>query len=180
MEIQQLSFLERGGFIKPFIEPKDFPHKVIGIEIRSLGNMVMRLMEKKGHKKTIDDATGTNGWILRYLADEERAGRDVFQKDIENRFCVTRSTVSKVLSLMEQKNLIERQTVENDARLKKVVLTEKSKELLKLMCEDGHMAEGILRRALTESEREQFFVITEKLKKSIREELEEQKERDDS
>ncbi|MBQ8474525.1 MAG: winged helix-turn-helix transcriptional regulator [Clostridia bacterium] len=160
--------------IKPFIEPRDFPQKVIGIEIRSLGNMVMRLMEKKGHKKAIDDATGTNGWILRYLADEERAGKDVFQRDIETRFCITRSTVSKVLSLMEQKKLIERKNVEYDARLRKIILTEKSRELLKLMCEDGHMAESILRGALTDEELKEFFRLTNKLKESIRDVLEEQ------
>ena len=78
----------------------------IGMELRSLNNLIRRYFEFSSHKREIESVTGNNGWIIGYLADN--SGRDVFQKDIENHFTITRSTASKVLSLMERKELIRR------------------------------------------------------------------------
>ncbi len=155
--------------LPPYKEPKE---KCIGMEIRSLGNLTMRLIDKKSHKEKIDDATGTNGWILRFLAEAEEENRDIFQRDIEKKFCVTRSTVSKVLTLMEQKGMIERHNVHGDARLKKIVMTDRARELNKLMRDDSIMLESVLSRGLTEEERTTFFKLTEKIKSNLKEALE--------
>ena len=153
----------------PYREPSE---KCIGLEIRSLGNLTMRVFDKKSHKEKIDAATGTNGWILRFLAEAEEEGRDVYQKDVESKFCITRSTVSKVLSLMEQKGLIERRNVQGDARLKKIVMTDKARELHTLMKNDVIMLESILRGGLSEEEIETFYTLTEKIKNNLKESLE--------
>ena len=67
----------------------------------------------------------------------EHADRDVYQKDLESEFGITRSTASRVLRLMEQKGLVERQSVPHDARLKKLLLTERSRKLVQQMCQTG-------------------------------------------
>lgn len=72
--------------------------------------------------------TGRNFWVLQYL--QEHADEDVFQKDLEAIFKVRRSTVSRMVELMEQKDLIRRESVDGDARLKRLRLTERSRELL--------------------------------------------------
>ena len=51
--------------------------------------------------------------------------RSPFQKDIEQRFAVGRSTVTNLIQLMEKKGFVKRESVKQDARLKKVILTEK-------------------------------------------------------
>ena len=61
---------------------------------------------------------------------------DVFQRDIENAFSIRKSTVSKIIKLMENKDLIRRESVEYDARLKKIVLTDKAIEIHKMIKED--------------------------------------------
>ena len=99
--------------------------KTVHNELRSLSHLIYRFIENLPNKKRVESMTGTNGCIIGYLA--ENSGRDVFQKDIEKAFGITRSTASKVINLMEQKGLVERQSVSCDARLKKIVLTEKSK-----------------------------------------------------
>ncbi len=154
--------------LPPYKEPKE---KRIGMEIRSLGNLTMRLMDKKSHKEKIDDATGTNGWILCFLSEAEEEGRDIFQRDIEKKFCVTRSTVSKVLTLMEQKGMIERLNVHGDARLRKIVMTEKARELNKLMREDVIMLENVLQKNLTPDEINTFYYLSDKIKASLTEAL---------
>ena len=56
-------------------------------------------------------------------------GTDLYQKDIESCFKLRRSTVSSLLNTLERKELIQRVSVAHDARLKKLVLTEKGQEI---------------------------------------------------
>ena len=120
----------------------------IGIELRYLNNLIRRYVDNKLHKKYIDSVTGTNGWIIGYIADHG----DVYQKDLETEFGITRSTASKVVSLMVQKGLIEHRSVPQDARLKKLVLTDKALELSKLMNQDHEAVEKTLKKGFTEEE----------------------------
>ena len=55
--------------------------------------------------------------------------KDIFQRDIEEEFEIRRSSVTSVLQLMERNGHIERVSVSTDARLKKITLTEKGKEI---------------------------------------------------
>ena len=72
--------------------------------------------------------SGRNFWILRYLEDHRE--QDVFQKDLENAFKIRRSTVSKTVELMEQKQLLVRVPVNGDARMKKLCLTPRADAVL--------------------------------------------------
>lgn len=137
----------------------------IGMELRSLNNLIRRYFEFSSHRKEIEIVTGNNGWIIGYLADN--AGKDIFQKDIEDQFTITRSTASKVLSLMEQKGLIRRQTVTQDARLKKIVLTEKAWAVSEVMKEDAEKLERTLIDGFTEKDTEVLISYIERMKKNI-------------
>lgn len=78
---------------------------------------VVSSQEKAG----IDQETIVNGRILGHL---EFTKEDVYQKDLEKVVGLTKSAISAILSRMEQKGYIERQSVPGDARLKRIVLTE--------------------------------------------------------
>lgn len=75
--------------------------------------------------------SGRNFWILRYL--DTHRDRDVFQKDLESAFKIRRSTVSKTVELMEQKQLLVRESVNGDARKKRLRLTPKADAVLEEM-----------------------------------------------
>ncbi len=140
--------------------------KTVHNELRSLSHLIYRFIENLPNKKQIESMTGTNGCIIGYLADN--SGRDVFQKDIEKAFGITRSTASKVINLMEQKGLVERQSVSRDARLKKIVMTEKSKAISHLITEDMILVEGILTDGFNEEEKEALYDYIERMKKNIK------------
>ena len=95
----------------------------IGFEIRRLDHMLARSLQARVKAAGIDEVTLMHGWIIRYLYTNR--DKDVFQKDMEQYFSIGRSTVTNIIQLMEKKGFIVRQSVEYDARLKKVVLTEK-------------------------------------------------------
>ena len=46
--------------------------RAIGIELRKLSNLTCRYFEQQTNKKTVDDITGTNGWIIGYIAYQNR------------------------------------------------------------------------------------------------------------
>ena len=107
----------------------------IGIDIHRLDNRIRRYVQRSVTQYEMEAVSGTNGRIVRFLS--EHADCDVYQKDLESEFGITRSTASRVLRLMEQKGLVERQSVPHDARLKKLLLTERSRKLVQQMCQTG-------------------------------------------
>ena len=140
--------------------------KSIGIELRSLDNLIMRKFENSDHKKQIDSVTGTNGWIIGYLADN--VDKDVFQRDLEEQFTITRSTVSKVIILMEKKGLIERHSVPYDSRLKKLVLTDKAWKISELLRECGSKIEEDLIKGFNEKELDTLCGYIQRMKENMR------------
>ena len=77
-------------------------------------------------KKIYSNAFGaSNGYIISYLCENE--DKNIFQRDIERQFDLSRSTVSTILKELEKEGLIERKSVIIDARLKKSYLLKKQK-----------------------------------------------------
>lgn len=125
----------------------------LGIRLRKLNNAIRRYLDRNSEiMRELDNLTCSNKWIMGYLFEAEEEGRDVFQRDLEQNFGITRSTVSKVLSLLEKKELIKRESVSHDARLKKLVLTEKSRELGREMRREGEEMDKKLRSGFSSEE----------------------------
>lgn len=138
----------------------------IGFQLHNLSNLMSRHSQRSCSALQMDDNVSRNNlWIIGYLAHNK--DRDIFQKDIENTFCIRRSTVSKVIRLMEEKGFIQRQEMEHDARLKKLVLTESGIAIYQHMQKERLAMEEKLRRGVTEEELEIFFQVMEKFKKNI-------------
>ena len=97
------------------------------LEILRLANRLSRSVGSLNAERSSAGISGVNARILAYLADHEDT--DVFQRDIEEQFAIRRSTVSKIVRLMEQKQLVVRETVARDARLKRLRLTEKARRI---------------------------------------------------
>ena len=148
----------------------------IGIELRKLSNLTCRYFEQKTNKKQVDAITGTNGWIIGYIARQESLGNPVYQRDLENRFGITRSTASKVVNLMVQKGLVEQRPVPEDKRLRRLVLTPRAQQVKQLMDEDHRRFEQTLRRGLNDADVRMLFSLLDRLKKNL-EQMDEKEER---
>ena len=103
----------------------------ISRELQRLDIRIAHMLEKECAIDDARDITGTNGQLISFLLEHE--DDPVYQKDIEKAFGITRSTASRVLSLMEKKNLIQRSAVAHDARLKRVTLTDRSRAFASTM-----------------------------------------------
>lgn len=142
--------------------------KHVGMEISKTSNIIRRSFVKSDVKNQMYEATGKNGWIIVYLA--RNRDRDIFQRDIENEFSMRRSTVSNMIKLMEKKGYIVREAVKGDARLKRLVLTEKSLEMYSQMMEVITANEARMRRGISEQELEVFFRVMKKVQDNLEEE----------
>jgi DNA-binding MarR family transcriptional regulator len=91
----------------------------------------------------------------------------VYQKDLEKRFEIRRSTATQILSLMEKNGLLFRQPVPRDARLKRLVLTEKAIEMHKEVVKEIEAIDSLLIAGVTEKELQTFFAVIDKVKANL-------------
>ena len=118
------------------------------------------------HLNTAGGATPMQGRIIEFLYDHREEG-DFFQRDLEEFFSIRRSTASGILGLMERDGLLRRESVDYDARLKKLVLTEAGMKHHRRF--SGYIAEteAQMSRGLTEEELDTFFRIMERIRKNL-------------
>lgn len=141
--------------------------KAVGFQTRKLANVFRRAMDCSAVKKHADTLTGVHGWILGYLYDRELEGKNVYQKDLEQDFGIRRSTVTQMMQLMEKNGLITRECVSLDARLKRLVLTDKGKEIHLLVVRDIQSLEDAAVKGISQDEINAFLTTAEKIKSNV-------------
>lgn len=139
--------------------------KNVGHEIKLLDNMITR--------KILSDVKEEEGYlltpvqirILKYLY--ENKDKDIYQKDVEMKISVRRSTISGILKTMEKNGIIQRIDSDMDKRVKKIVLTEKSILKIGKLEEKAAIFEKELLNGIDEKELEIFFSVIEKMKNNL-------------
>ncbi len=106
------------------------------------------------------------GKILKYIVENE--GKEIYQKNLEERFNVSKATISEVLQTMENNKLIERIQNSQDARLKQIILTETSRKRFNEMEKSFRILNQELEKGLSEEEKQQFIVTLNKMKNNIK------------
>lgn len=96
----------------------------IGFRLRNVHNLAKRKLDEFTGRVDERRTSAIQHWIIGHLA--HHPDEEVFQRDIEAQFNIRRSTATGILQLMEQNGLIHREPVDYDARLKRIVLTEKA------------------------------------------------------
>lgn len=139
--------------------------KDVGFEVRTLDNMIYRQLIAYEARRGIDEVTVMHGWIIGYIYENRE--KDIFQKDIEAAFSIARSTVTGILKLMEKKGYIHRESVERDARLKRLVLTDRGKALHEGTVQNIKMLEARVREGISPQELETFFNVIELMKANL-------------
>ncbi len=137
----------------------------IGIEIRNLNNLISRKVSNLKTILLLDEITGNNGFILCYLA--KNSSRVITQKDIEKSLGITRSTASTVLSLMEKKDLIKREILERDSRIKVINITSKGKELSSMIDKELEAFEKQLVSGFSKEEINSFLSYLYRIKENV-------------
>ena len=137
----------------------------IGYEIRALNNTIRNRINNLKTPSSPDHATRMQAWVSAFVF---HADRPIYQKDIETEFEIKRSTASTLLTSMEKNGLITRSSVEHDARLKRIELTDKARRMHEQFLITAKRVESCLARGLDEEELDAFFRTLEKISDNAR------------
>ena len=125
----------------------------VGYKMRLIHNRIHKQMEAKRIENE-GDITGMQRWTLGYLNDH--ADTEIYQKDIEQEFKVSRATASNMLQL-----------ISCDARLKKISLTEKAKNMVAKSDADIREMEQLITKGFHKEETEQLKHYLDRIMENI-------------
>lgn len=133
--------------------------RMIGI----ISNQIKRQFDDTTSRGTL---TGMQERFLHFILAHS-SEQDVFQKDLEEEFNLRRSTATGILQLMEKNNLLYRESVDYDARLKKIVVTEKGAQMKKKVVESIRILEEKIKYGIADGDMDTFFRVMQQMSKNL-------------
>ncbi len=126
-----------------------------------IGKLSNRMRRTLAEMSSSSPYTGTQGKVLHYLiAGKEDA---VYQKDIEQEFTLRPSSATELLKKMEENGLIYRIAEQHDARLKRIMITDKALEYAETVQKDMDEMERTLTRSIKPKDLEAFKKVCQKM-----------------
>jgi len=141
----------------------------LGLHIDKINRIISRKIDAAVIRSIDGKITLSQAYVIDFISDN--SSRDIFQKDIEKEFDLKRSSVSLMLNNMEKNDLIKRVPVAEDARLKKIVLTEKSIELSKEISDAIDSGENQVAKGITPEEIDVFYKVLGKIRNNLEDEI---------
>ena len=132
-------------------------------------NIVSHLLKRRICCSSQKDSCGLTEMqhrIIHYLLDRSQED-EVYQKDLEKVFNIRKSTATEMLQLMEKKGFLYRQCSAKDARMKKIVPTEKAVAVQRAVGENIHETEACLRRDIPEEDFQTCMKVLKKMAENL-------------
>lgn len=129
--------------------------------ITKLSNTLRRKIDAFSSRSVF---SGTQGRTLHYILAQTN---DVFQKDIEEEFSLRPPTATELLKKMEQNGLIYRETLTEDARKKRIILSKTALQYKETVMQDLANLEEELTKDISKSELDLFIKVIEKMLDNI-------------
>ena len=126
--------------------------KDCGAQINLLSRMLKRRLNVTLQGLGI---TAIQSRVMFYIMDHCLEG-PVFQRDVEQVFSLSRSTATGILQQLEEKDLLRRESVPSDARLKNLVPTPRAAELDAEVRACLRQSEAVLTRGLSDGQVQLF------------------------
>ena len=125
--------------------------------VSKLSNKLRRRIDALSRREQI---SGAQGKVLHFLMMQTG---DVFQKDIEEEYSLRPPSATELLKKMEQNGLIRREAAPDDARLKRIVVTERAMQYRDDIRADILQLEAELTRGIPQEDMAAFFRAIEQM-----------------
>ena len=129
--------------------------------ISKLSNKLRRKIDAFSSRENL---SGSQGRVLHFLLAQTG---DVFQKDIEEEYSLRPPTATELLKKMERDGLIHREAMPNDARMKRIIVSEKALQYRDVVVADITHLEDELTRDISSADMDTFFSVIEKMLDNI-------------
>lgn len=140
-----------------------YQKKAVGRCISKLSNQIRRRLDSYSTKSGV---SGSQGRVLHFVLAQPE---DVFQRDIEQEFNMRPPSATELLKTMEKNGLIRRESTAQDARLKKIIVTEKATGLVGQVFPDLEELEQDLTKGISPEQLEVFFLVVERMSENLKE-----------
>ncbi len=135
---------------------KEFtPDRYLGHKIGRISRNIDRYFDRKRCANNGECIPRSQGSIIGYVMDNPDT--DIFQKDIEKKFHLSGATVTNLLKSLEKNGYIIRKPMENDARLKRIELTQKALDHENRVRDNIRIIEGAMKTGFSDEEFDTFL-----------------------
>lgn len=138
----------------------------LGLHISKINHIISRSLDSAVINTIDNNLTVSQAYVIDFIS-MKGDNQEVFQKDLEKEFDLKRSSISLMLNNMEKSDLIKRVPVAEDARLKKIVLTDKSKALYEKISRAIDSVEDRLCENITPDELKVFKRVLDKIRNNL-------------
>lgn len=138
--------------------------KSISIEIKKIDSLIVRKIISY-NKNSNYQLTPVQIVIIKYLVKNKNS--IVYQKDIEKKLGLRKSTISGILSTMIKNGIITRTESTTDLRSKEIRLSDKGLELDKKMKKKAIEFENLLQNNIDPKDLEIFYKVTNQIQKNL-------------
>lgn len=128
------------------------------MEFKILNTAIERILNQEMAEL---DITYTQATVIGFLNMNQ--SMDICQKDIEHGLGLTHPTMSSILNRLEEKKLIITEPLQSDRRYKKIILTDKSADMISAINDKIEKISDQLFHGLEEKEKEQLAYTVRKL-----------------
>lgn len=139
--------------------------KSISIEIKKIDSLIVRKIISY-NKNSNYQLTPVQIVIIKYLVKNKN--NIVYQKDIEKKLGLRKSTISGILSTMIKNGIITRTESTIDLRSKEIKLTDKGIELDKKMKKKAIEFENLLKSNIDPKDLDIFYKVTNQIQKNLK------------
>lgn len=136
------------------------PDSSVGAQIGRLQHLIWRRMEASASACGI---SGAQGQVLLFLLENP----SLHQKDLEKTFHLRPSTATGLLKRMEKNGLIRRESCQEDARLKRLIPTQRGRELNSVVHGEREKVEALLTKGLSPEDLEVFFRVVTRMQQNL-------------
>ena len=131
--------------------------------VRMLTNQIRRLLDRTSPPDS--HITPMQGRVIGFVT--HHANQEIYQRDLEREFQIRRSTASAILQSMERNELIRREPVARDARLKRLVLTSRAEAHNDHFIRKIQEIEAVIRQGVPEEEIDAFFRVAARFEENL-------------
>lgn len=143
-------------------EPRE--ERYLGLAIYRLSKRIREEMQRADARDQIPQEIAKCGWMIGLIARNEG---DIYQKDLESMIPLAKSTITGIVQTLERGGLLRRIPVERDARLKKVVLTQKGQDFQKRSADRFRKLEDQLRAGISPEDLDCFSRVIDQMSENF-------------
>lgn len=139
--------------------------KKIAVTLRHLQQAIKHHIESERHNDGIE-LTHAQVHLLMYVHSK----KCIYQKDIEQHLRIRPSSATEMINILERDDYIIRVKDDLDGRMKRIVLTDKTYEVIDAMTLGMKKLDQQLRQNISDEDLDVYFKVMDQMKKNLSEE----------